>query len=855
MSAEAQAHSPQERSWSWAPLLAGGFLVIALPWLQRWLYLFPDGDHLLYYSGDFVELAAQRGYFFHTLAQGKLVLWDPLMGTGQPFLSYLFDLFNPISLLSVFYLQEGVLRNEFAQTILAVHCSIAGLGAFLLGLQMGLGRTAATIMGMVMGCMGVVVAHSHHSMMIQTFCWAPYVFLFLQRGRQKSPWLNGAWAGVVFGMCFIGGIPQIFYYVMFGVGLYVIYWAVLDIRQGGWRRALSRGLSVYIALGIASGLMALPNLLHLLMAALGDPVGVHDAAALAGKHRVIFSQQMSGHWGMLVSFLAPGFMGISDEYTSYVGILPLALALLALVYVKNPTAGFWKLLTLAGVILMLGGNFGLHKVLLDILPGYELFRVTARWVFLSHLGLLVLAGYGLAWLFSRPQAADLKPASRFLAVVSSLLLGLILAVLVLSSLNIPGQNLNSALPVLSMLGWPLFMLCALWWVLHRLARGASFRALGLLLVALVALDVGFFYAPMTAWDRGSFGKDPSLISPEQDQRAAHMARLAAGDWPSRVLANRGEIGGFLGELYRHRLELINPPGGYMDRMLPLGFWQIWWHKDQNPRFLDLLAVKVIENNNPLLKATRDNWVLVGHSQSAAPLPPGGTVRELALDTRVIFAQHAAPGDTLARVTLVDQDKAVHTWPLRLGQELEGKGKVILSLPQAVPASEVILSSSHPRSVVQIKALTADGVKLADRVFSKPLDTGFRQNLRALDKAFFVSRAAVVEPDWEYGEALLSLDPSRSLIFRQAPPGYQPPQKPALTPGGQVKAQKWQDEKVELTVSAQRDGYLVMSQSAFQGWRARLDGKPAPIFKAYGFLIAVPVPPENTGSAWSTMNPW
>jgi membrane protein YfhO len=824
--------------WLWA----GGLAVIALPWLQRWLYIFPELDHRLFWGGDFVELAAQRGYFFHMLAQGKLVLWDPLMGTGQPFMSYLFDLFNPFSLITTFFLEDGLLRSDFAQIMLAVYCSLAGLGAFLLGLQLNLGRTAATLMGMVMGCMGVVVGHSHHSMMIQTLCWTPYIFLFLYRGRAGSRLLNGAWAGIFFGLCFIGGIPQIFYYFMLAIGLYVVYWAVLDVRQGGWPLALSRGLPVYLALGAASGLIALPNLVHLFMSALGDPLGVHDGAALLGSNRLTFTQQGSAPWGILVSFLEPGLLWGRDELLSYVGIIPLALALVAVVQVRRPAAGFWKLMCLAGVILMMGGHFGLHKVLLDLLPGYYLFRISARWIFLTHLGLLVLAGYGLVWLWSRPPAEDLKPLRRFLAVVSAMLLGIILAVAALASLGIEGQNLGNTLPLLSRLGWPLFMLCALWWVMHRLGQGAPLRALGLLLVALVALDLGFYYAPMTAWDRSSFGRDPSQISQQQDQRAARLASLARGIPPKRILIKRdAPTAGFMGDLYRHRLDLINPPGGYMDRMLPLGFWQIWWQKEANPRFLDLLSVKMIQNDSPLAKTTRDHWSLVGYSQSAVPLAPAASLSRLTLRAEVRLAHGLATGTTLAQVALVRQGRPVTLWPLRLGKELRPGQVIELALPRAMAAQEVVLASTHATALVEVSAIWADGRRLLDRVPLKALDRDFSTNIRALEQVFFVSRAAVIEPKWEYLEALASLDPSRSLIFRRPPPGHRPPQAPALTPGGRVKVQSWQNQDVTLQVSAQRDGYLVMSQSAYQGWRATVDGQPAPILKAYGFLIAVPIP--------------
>ncbi|MBU4605738.1 MAG: hypothetical protein KKH66_12610, partial [Proteobacteria bacterium] len=62
--------------------LAGAALVVLLPWLQRWLYLWPELDYRMFLGRDFLELTAQRAYFYRDLAQGKLTLWDPLIATG-----------------------------------------------------------------------------------------------------------------------------------------------------------------------------------------------------------------------------------------------------------------------------------------------------------------------------------------------------------------------------------------------------------------------------------------------------------------------------------------------------------------------------------------------------------------------------------------------------------------------------------------------------------------------------------------------------------------------------------------------------------------------------------------------------
>ncbi|MCF8033516.1 MAG: YfhO family protein [Desulfarculaceae bacterium] len=840
------APAPQEQAASRAPsalawTLAGALLVVILPWLQRWLYLVPELDHRLFLGRDFLELAAQRAYFYRGLLDGKLLLWDPLMVIGLPFMDYLFDLFNPLSLINAFFLEEGLLRADYLQVVLTAHCSLAGLGAFLLGRQLSLGRAAATVMGVVMGCMGMVVAHSEHSMMIQTLWQAPFVFLFLHRARTGRGLVNAAWAGVFLGWSFMGGIPQIFYYLGVAATLYILYAAVEEFSRAGWRPAWRLALGPYLLMGLAALLFALPNLIHLALAALNDPVGVHDASALYGSRRLAFISQGSGGWWIIPHFLAPKLLGGHAENTAYVGVLPLALALMAVAWVRRQEAGFWKLLGLLGLVLMMGASMGLHKVLVSLLPGYYLFRETVRWMFLLHLALLVLAGFGLHWLLHRAREAELATLRRFLAVLATILAGLMLAGLSLEHLRDSPLALVPAMPLMGFLAWLLFNLGALWWAALRRSQGASPCLVALLLVGLVALDLGFYHAPTFVGGDPVMRADPTKPDPVQEAQAASLARMAAGPPPGRVLISRvGGAVGYQGPTYRNAVDFINPCGGYMDRRLPLGFWQIWWSPRANPRYMNLLNVNTIDRSAVEAHAAQDRWTLCGYSQSALRLASVRQVRALSLKAELMFQGGARPGDTLARLALVRGGQAVASWPLRLGKEISGRA-ISLPLPEAVRAQAVVLASTHPKALVRVNEIKLNGALEQDRPRLKDLGQGFSRNLAARGPAWFVSRAAVVNPEWEYKHVLASVDPSRVVVFRDAPPGWQPPRGLAAGSGGEAALQSWQAQSARIKVKAERPGWLVISQGAYHGWSARLDGRPAPIRKAYGFLQAIAVP--------------
>ena len=389
----------------------GGVLVVLLPFLQRMLYL--KG---LFYGRDFTEVIGARGYFYHQLRQGKLVLWDAVQATGIPFPTYLFDLFNPFSLIYTFLLKDGYLRSNPTQWMLTIHCSLGALGAYLLGLSLNLGRTASVVMGVIMGCCGVVVIKSVEPMMVHTFAWAPFIFLFLHRARRRGLKREGLWAGVFLGLCFLGGHPQIFYYIGLTVLLYALYGLVVDTEESGAAAAWASAFRTYLPLAVSFLLTSAPQTAHELATLVWGPPDVLTSANT--RALLIHSQTGSADFGMLYSFLFPTLEGGHGETFFYVGIMPLVLAWVAtLGRQPRSEAGFWKVLVLASLILMMGGNLGIHKILAYWLPGFKYFRLPSRWVFLVHLGVLVLSGFGVARLLSVKQAGEFAGFTRGLAIV------------------------------------------------------------------------------------------------------------------------------------------------------------------------------------------------------------------------------------------------------------------------------------------------------------------------------------------------------------------------------------------------------------------------------------------------------
>ncbi|NPA31929.1 MAG: YfhO family protein, partial [Chloroflexi bacterium] len=63
------------------------------------------------------------------------------------------------------------------------------------------------------------------------------------------------------------------------------------------------------------------------------------------------------------------------------------------------------------------------------------------------------------------------------------------------------------------------------------------------------------------------------------------------------------------------------------------------------------------------------------------------------------------------------------------------------------------------------------------------------------------------------------------------------------------------DRVQVWVEAPADGWLLLAEQAYPGWRAAVDGEPAPVYIAEYALMAVPVPAGAHTVTWVYRPAW
>lgn len=365
------------------------------------------GDFLTYYAPywDYVNSALQ---------QGRLPLWNPMLFAGAPLLANpQTSLFYPLRWLFIFFAAEqGIVYSA------ALHAWLAGALTYALARRAGrVTPLAAWVAGLIFALNGWATGLLGHPNRWSTLPWLPAAILLWEMrpfaepdqprwGRRTRWWL--AASAVVWALGLLAGHSQTFYnqaLIVAGWAAAPVAWQTLVcLRQrrfrSSWRDLASQLLAVIVPLGaiaiLAVGLSAIQLLPTLELAGYSYRSGglsFRDHAALSlPPWRLGFT--LLPHYARdLGRALSTDAFG---EWVGYVGLVGLALTVLGLGF-PGARRLRWQAAVLAvvGVLFSLGAYTPLDYVLYRLLPGWSVFRVPARWLEATMLGIALLAALGM----------------------------------------------------------------------------------------------------------------------------------------------------------------------------------------------------------------------------------------------------------------------------------------------------------------------------------------------------------------------------------------------------------------------------------------------------------------------------
>jgi len=368
---------------------------------------------------------------FGLLKQGIIPFWNPYIFCGAPFLANIqTSIFYPLNFL--------YLLLEVPQAInytLALHLFLSAIFTYLLLLRYKVGRFGSIVGAIVYTFQAPQIMHIYagHPHAIAAMAWLPMMIFLLDKLINEDGYKWAIFLSIAIAFQFLAGYTQYFFYSMTLLCFYLLFF-ILKKRDAVIKKASKIGLFAMASLlGLSlCAIQLLPSL---------EMVKYSGRSSLSFEWIANFSFPPAN----LITFLIPDFFGnvIDTPYwgryllwdvTAYIGILPLLLALIAIWRVKKIQVRFFIVVFVASIILAMGKFTPMLKILYSHIPGFNLFRGSAKWIFISGLSLSILSGFGADFI---AKNSDRVRTKKFLIPLLALI-GALIAILtaILFSLDV-----------------------------------------------------------------------------------------------------------------------------------------------------------------------------------------------------------------------------------------------------------------------------------------------------------------------------------------------------------------------------------------------------------------------------------
>lgn len=767
----------------------------------------------------------QRVFLAWAFRHGHLPLWNPFSFGGQPFLSA--GQSGPLYLPNIVFVLLPILTAFKISYIF--HTFLTAIGCYLVSYQITRRRLAGIVSAVSFTTCGFMIGHQIHTQMFDAMSWLPLLFYLLLKVQEERRLRWVLALGTAGALEIYAGHPQITFFALLFLGLTYLVMLLLSAT----RASLQAGLCLVASGAIAAGLSAaqwLPTLglvlysdrqqvpawylLRLSLPPQGFLQFFTPFAAGGGYSGLPFTLDGYAH-----RFTTPIFW----ELTCYAGITALVLAITGAVswFRKHPAVPALVVTGVLAACLALGAASPFRDVLIDS-PGFDLFRVPARYIGLVDFSIAILAGIGVA-----AVAQGVGDRRRLPLVLTTVAGGLCTAALVASyfdSVLHIDPLVTTIIPSILALLVP-----AIAWISYgytpavRHPHRFSNRSLwaGLTLTAVVIIDM---LTQAIVWT--PFIRDPSPSYASQGVVAQFLkGHMTNSNDPLSRIVSMPDAPLAYDEAAAFQIPSLD---GY-DSLEPQ-----WYAKQLD---LTWTAAGLFSEPRSLLDAYNVKYLITANDD----LPDWSNQTRGPTTYTHTFAQ--VPSNALSLYLQLQSSKSVPSTPEPLlSVTLRSGTRTWTELLQGTPnqAFLIPLPENWPRqapTTVIVRCESWDTSFWLDALSwmtpgekpQQPFDAHTLLHPEALQRVFVSSTATI----WENPTAKASAWVTKT------------PTDPLSTTTGAVKIRSMEPNQQVWQTNSTVNGELLISQTYDPGWRAYVDGKPSAVDRVGGLygdmLTGVSVP--------------
>jgi hypothetical protein len=379
--------------------------------------------------------------------EGVDVLWMPYFFGGMPTFGNLIYMPHNVS-----YLQQVVqtlldlLLLNGPWTWLVVYYLLNGIFMFLLMRVWKLPRVAALLAALtvMLSPYAIGLAAEGHGSKLMALSYIPLVFLLTHLLFQRRDLLSFGLLSAAIGTMMLTNHVQIVYYGFIVIGLYLLYRVILDFRT----QTLVAGSNILLFAGALILGFCISSYVYLSVYEFSQ-FSIRGGGTAGSTGGLAYDYATNWSWNPweIFTLLVPGFFGFQSPYywgtmpftnsTVYIGIIPLFLAVLGLIYRRTRDTAFVAILMGIVFLMSFGKHFSIfYNLLFSYLPFFDKFRAPAMILHLLPFTVGFLSAYGYAALIDAPDSlkdVDTTKLRRTLLYIGGGLVALLILGFVLKS--------------------------------------------------------------------------------------------------------------------------------------------------------------------------------------------------------------------------------------------------------------------------------------------------------------------------------------------------------------------------------------------------------------------------------------
>ncbi|MBI5030791.1 MAG: YfhO family protein [Chloroflexi bacterium] len=825
------------------------FLAAGALFLAPFIFFFPltlgtkiffDGDFQIFYYPIRVELA-------RAFAQGRLPLWEPGIAAGFPLLAE----GQIAALYPVSHLLYRILPIQFALGYeLLLHHGWLMAGMYVFSRSLRLAMPAAIFSALVFALSGFMMENLLITNLLATIAHLPWMLWLLgkiltaQRRQARAAWFV------------LLAILATFQFLSLHVQYALLDLGILALYAITWSWCESSPVPIRQSLGVA----VLVSIVAVLLAAV-QLVPILELTRLSNRAGGVtyedFTNQ-SVELKHLALFLSPVVFGgpkvTPGGVVGYLGIIPLVLTLAAPFWERTRRTAFWVALALVGLFLAFGEFNPIYPLLYRV-PIFNSLRISGRFLYLVSFAAAILSAISFDSILRNAPRINSTRLAKIAATIFAFIIGT--EIVSMYQVDFAGwMALLNWLPI-ALIGCGVLIV----WLTARGKLNRSFAIIGV--IGVTVFDLSAFAAVLLQ------SENALVSSTDFFQAPPSLAAFDTKADQSRILTTGALVPPFpvnQASLYPN-LNLVDKISSAKSST---GMW-IQRARDYtdnfSPGMLNLYGVRYIVS--PIFPRDESGRVVSQPSDKFAlrlgtdklDVPP---IMATAIEIDSYIDGEIGEGAQVGALTFFLDDGSTVQMPLRAGIETKAFQAKATSarfdLPKGHALTGIQLASDSRADILHIehiRLLDPQGnATLLDYAFGasnhsliyRDDEVAIAENYDALPRAFLVHSAQVLSDS----DALRRLreytfDARQGAILENTAVGgaaalsvpYSD-DSPEQDDDESVQITSYESEHVQLKVAATRKGYLILSDTWYPGWIARIDGNDTPIYRVYYTLRAVPI---------------